>query len=80
MKRIEKIISKLNDEDYKKEGLKEDLKTLKILLENVESHLKELERLAYEDYKKEYDEGSLTRSLAYGTALMLLEKNMEEGE
>ena len=80
MKRIEKIINQVESGELSGENLITELKVLKALIDNVESHLKSLKKYAMLDSMNEEDTGSYARSIAYGTALCLLEINMEEGE
>lgn len=80
MKRIEKIINQVESGELSGENLITELKVLKALIDNVETHLKSLKKRAMLDSMNEEDTGSYARSIAYGTALYLLEINMEEGE
>lgn len=80
MKRIDKIINQVESGELSGENLITELKVLKALIENVENHLNALKESAKESWKKESDEGSLARSVAYETSLELLTTNMGEGE
>lgn len=80
MKRIDKIINQVESGELSGENLITELKVLKALIENVETHLKSLKKRAMLDYLNEEDTGSYARSTAYGTALELLTINMEEGD
>lgn len=80
MKRIDKIINQVESGELSGENLITELKVLKALIENVETHLNALKESAKESWKKESDEGDLGRSTAYETSLKLFTINMKEGE
>ena len=80
MKRIEKIIKQVESGELSGEELITELSVLKAMIENVENHLNALKKSSKESWKKESDEGSLARSIAYETSLELLTINMEEGD
>ena len=80
MKRIEKIIKQVESGKLSGEELITELKVLKAMIDNVENHLNALKKSSKESWKKESDEGSLARSIAYETSLELLTINMEEGD
>ena len=80
MKRIEKIIKQVESGELSGENLITELKVLKALIDNVESHLKSLKKYAMLDSMNEEDTGSYARSIAYVNELELFKINMEEGE
>ena len=80
MKRIDKIINQVESGELSGENLITELKVLKALIENVETHLNALKESTKESWKKESDEGDLGRSTAYETSLKLFTINMKEGE
>ena len=79
-KRITKIIEQIKNEAITDDEVILELKVLESLIDNVEEHLESLKNLALEDYEKEGNMSSFSRSVAYETSLMLLKSNMEEGE
>ena len=62
MKRIEKIIKQVESGELSGENLITELKVLKALIDNVESHLKSLKKYAMLDSMNEEDTGSYSPS------------------